>query len=226
MNDNFLYTRQESPAPEFVTELREKLHQLEEPQKAKRKNGQRRFNWKALAAVISLVLVGITLWNTPEINIPVNQMIFGYPNADALQDAQEIMGIEIPDTPNGYYLFSAQRQTEFDYPPLLVHWQSYRGFCVIDLFAFAEPGMLEDEAFQQNQEYNRQLAESFSWADIVELGNDVEAIWRATTYNGQPLGVSLEWYFGGNMYNLSSTEECATKEVLAAMAQSTLPDNP
>lgn len=224
MNDDFLYKRQESPAPEFVAELREKLHQVEEPQKAKRKKGQRYVNWKAIAAVFVffIVVAGIFIY-TPEIHIPVTDFILGYPNEEVLENAQETFGFELPELPYGYYIALIQH-TNLDAPHVFVHWQTYRGFCVISLFAFPDPQ--SPEAIQQNQEYNRHLAESFSWADIVELGNGIEGIWRSTTYNGAPLEVSLEWYLGDNRYELSSTVECATKEILATIAQSTLPDNP
>jgi hypothetical protein len=243
MNDDFLYTRQESPAPEFVTELRESLHELEEPQKAKRKNGQRYINWKAIAAVISLVLVGITLWNTPEINIPISQMIYGNRAEDALQSMHDALDVEIPEIPSGFYVSTIQitdgvmtydllewldyhELSEVDdYIPVdnfTAYWVTYREDCAIKL-TVSTTAEADEEWYV---EYYQYLDERSNKVQLIELGNDKIALWRWLTLDNVEYGMNLEWHHEHLVYKLEGTMDCISREAFIAIAQSMLPENP
>jgi hypothetical protein len=224
MNDDFLYKRQESPAPEFVAELREKLHQVEEPQKAKRKHGQRYINWKAIAAVFVLVSIGIGIfWNTPEIHIPVTNFILGYPNESVLRGAQERLGFELPEMPDGYFLGDI-RSTQLEPPFVMGVWQAYRGQCFISFSVHDSPQT--PESLEWYQDYYSYLEARSEKLEVIRLEEDVPGLWRWLTVDNVPYGMNLEWHDENLVYELEATMDCVSREAFLAIAQSTLDDSP
>jgi hypothetical protein len=245
MNDDFLYKRQESPAPEFVAELRESLHQVEEPQKAKRKNGQRRFNWKwkAVAAVMVMMLLGTFIWNQPEVRIPVTNFILGNPAEDALQEIDEALGFEIPKIPSGFYVSTIQFTDGFttddvlewldyyelrgvdDYIPVdnfTAYWVTYREDCAIKL-SVSTIAEADEEWYV---EYYQYLDERSEKVELVELDSDTIALWRWLTLDNVEYGMDLEWHYQNIDYKLESTMDCVSREDFISIAQSTLDDRP
>lgn len=242
MNDDFLYKRQEEPSPEFVAGLRESLAAMELPEKAKRKNGQRRFSWKAVAAVFALIMASFFIWNMPEVHIPVLQMIYGNHAGDVLQNAQETLGFELPEIPNGYYLstirfadvigsydvdiFDWGNIEQWKFEPsyrLIVFWMNYRGDCVIRLTLDYLPRESDEE---WNTEYYNYLDERSDKVEVIQFNDNTSGLLRSLTSYNVAYGMLIEWQYERVGYNIESSLDCMSREEFIELAQSTLPNTP
>jgi hypothetical protein len=224
MNDDFLYTRQEVPEPEFVAHVQSLLDGIEQAEKPKRKTGQKRFAWKGIVAAAASLVAAITIfWTTPEIHVPVMSMVYGYPNESVLRRFQEFVGFDYPEIPNGYYIASI-RSTQLDPESLVMYWRTYRKTCTISLMVYENPEV--SGITVQEVEYNHYLAETYAGIDIESLGGGIEATWRLTTLYNRPNQMSLDWQIGDMIYNLETQEMCLSRAEFSAIAESIVPDSP
>jgi hypothetical protein len=247
MNDDFLYTRQEVPEPAFVAKLQEELERMDSPEKSKRKNGQRRLNWKwkAVAAAIALIVLGVFAWNQPEVQIPVVSMVLGYPADSAFREAQASLGFEIPEMPSGYYLSRVQFSDGDTHSvtlnwrgegpsggnpiiptgTLTAYWATYRGHCGIDFSV--DTTVERDEEWYAD--YYQSLDERSDKVEVIELDGDTIGLWRWQTFDNVAYGMTLEWHHENIRYELEGALEspmgdCISREAFIAIAQSTLDD--
>jgi hypothetical protein len=224
MNDDFLYTRQESPTPEFVAELHERLAQVDIPQKAKRKNIGRRYSWRGILAAAASLAAAITIfWTSPELHVPITNTILGNPNESVLRDFQEAVGFDYPQIPNGYYIGRIQAST-LSPSSLVMQWRAYRGICTISMIVYEDPEITGVTV--QQREYNHYLSETYAGIDIEVVGRDIEATWRLTTHYNRPNTMTLDWQIGKVIYVLETLEQCFSRAEFSTIAQSIVPDSP
>jgi hypothetical protein len=225
MNDDFLYKRQESPDPAFVAQVQGLLDMMGQDVKLKRKNGQRRFNWKLMVAGLVLI-VGATAVILPR--FLSNGAEAANATQDILETAQARMGILIPEMPEGFTLSYVEAPPSYFNYSLKLGWTDEIG-CSTTANIISSPE--SPERLEANANVNKYMAQLHDWIDIVDLGNGIEAVFRFNTYdvNDMPNGSdkkSLEWRIGDNIYSLETYELCLSREEFVAIAQSTVPDSP
>lgn len=218
MNDDFLYKRQEEPSPEFIESLRGTLAAMELPEKAKRKNGQRRFSWKAVAAVfVVLALAGLVIFSQTKLRDSIVNVFIDDPNYDTLVDVYERYGFELPTVPSRYELALAFYNDE-ENENIEIRWQST--VCVIRL----KVGLpdITDEVTGISI-IPEPLVETFKtgYQIIGEVrnldGDNTERIWASwSLFNGS-------FY---RHYSLTTGNSCLSQSEILTIAQSTFSDNP
>jgi hypothetical protein len=223
MNDDFLYKRQESPTPEFVAELQERLGQVDTPRKSKRKNEQKNFAWKAAAAMFAVAVLGLVIFSQERLRDSIVNIFVDDPNYDMLAELYSLYRFELPSVPSRYQL-STLRQTslanELGAFTLGVHWLSSDRSCLVVLTA-------------DFRSYNYLELENYSSPNDRTLdANEVLLNDHVVGDLGDPLGTSrlrhlLSWRSeDGIFYTLNAPKSCINMDEFLVIARSTLSNSP
>jgi hypothetical protein len=225
MNDDFLYTRQESPEPEFVMQLQARLEQVDIPRKSKRKNEQRFYSWRGIAALFALTVASLVLiiFSQARLRASVINIFVDDPNYDMLADLYSLYRFELPTAPIGYKVSTIAQTSmadELGRYNVGIHWLSSDRSCIVVLTAdFSSYKYVQGD--NENPPIEGVLAEN------EVLLND-----RVVGVLGDPIGASrlryrMSWRSeNGIFYTLNALKSCISMDEFLVIAQSTLSNSP
>ena len=227
-HDDFMYSLQEAPRDEFVSELNASL-------KAKGKIPVLQL-WRHIASIILIIFLSVSLllFTAPEIRALVVQAL-GIDEWVALseEEAQDYVSFDIPQyIPEGYSVYSEWRDlTENQQSGEVIistlpnevllgrmMWQYDDCYIRMTVSENRNSSDLRDASMQRNEDY----AEKYDWIDVFDVA-DVRGIWRLETVPGQEFArTTIEWISSQSIvYQMETTENCLRKEEFIIMAQST-----
>jgi hypothetical protein len=224
MNDDFLYTRQESPAPEFVAELQERLGHVDSPRKAKRKNGQKTFAWKAAAAMFVVTVLGLVVFSQERLRTSIINIFVDDPNYDLLAELDSRYGFELPTVPSRYQLSSVRNMTSTSYAAsggysVEIHWQNSDFTCLLELTA--------ELGFYPWTDENNLPVEPVLEENQILLNEHVVGTWYTPIDPVPSIRRRLVWWNESAIsYTLDAPTTCMSLDEFLAIAQSTLSESP
>lgn len=221
MNDEFLYKRQETPDPVFMVELHNNLQIMAVPQKSKRKNGQNRFYWKAVAAVFVLTIMSLVILSQQRLREAIVNIFVDDPYYDLLMAAYYDYGFELPPVPERYhfsFVNTVNSGIASRHYAIETSWQNSDKTCTISLRADFTYYSSAYEIWPDTSEW--QLLDG----DEVIILDNIPILLGGDTFDLNPNRLTMSWTIPNQTYyNLQSSRACLSREEYIAIAQSTLP---
>lgn len=226
-HDDFLYTRQENPRPQFVYDLRASLQ--EEEMRLRRPP---RLSWRIARVAAAFILAStLILAVSPETRAFVLQAL-GLDQWISINEdmAQEIIPFAVPELiPDGFVRSvewgDALENGDMIVGPVgerimgFVRWEHSKTNCTILMSIFEDPTTAEVR--HQAMARNRDLAQRYNWIEVFTFG-DAEAVWRLQSMPGSESDMMvIEWTTANQIrHHIESSTACIDKDTLIRMAQS------
>lgn len=229
VNDDFMYSRRETPNPVFVEQLHARLTAQEELYKPKKKKGQPRKTWRYVAAIVSLIIVSISavLTISPEARI----LVFEAMGVDMvlraeLENAHELIDFNMPrQIPDSFELHGVWTNYLNEMISIRFQWLGSKEFdygnCFIRMYLFEHSRLPSVEQVEQTETNTDYLAERYDWIETFDINDDINAVWRLRTISNSLNMMEINWRIDGISYKLETHEGCVSREDFIAMAQST-----
>ncbi|MEO0598066.1 MAG: hypothetical protein AAF126_18300 [Chloroflexota bacterium] len=222
-NDDFMYSRQEQPRPQFISDLRQSLAEAESEPKliARLWRPDSLFQRLASVAAVFLFFSAVFFSASPYARASFMQMVDNF-IATNDRDAQATLPYDVPQViPDGFSRIIYEVSYDEEGEPVLnlrdghgnndgevvlgpffytetvvgiIRWYNEASNCHIHMIIMED--LTTPETRLASLERNLDFAARYDWIEVFPIGEtDTRAVWRLTTagVSTQPDSMTIEW---------------------------------